>query len=41
MRAFLFIADKRREGERRQMLADNALASRGDPKDIARRFRDE
>lgn len=32
--AYLFIAEKRRERERAELLALHAMAARGDPKDI-------
>lgn len=41
MHAFLFIAGKRRERERRELLALHALAARGDPKAVRKQLKDD
>jgi hypothetical protein len=41
MDAFLFIAGKRRQREQRQVLALQAMAARGDPKDLRKALKDE
>lgn len=41
IRNYIFIANKRRQAERRLALADNALAARGDAKALAKAVREE
>lgn len=41
MAAFLFIARKRRQGEMKETLAIQALAARGEPKELRKLLKDD